>query len=238
VFRTVRHWWSEGSGQHTARLFVFELTVVIAGVLIAQWLAEAAQQRSEIAAMEGAKARLDRSIAQTIVSMQAWQVAIPCLNAQLDMAMRAASGDEALDVAMLKRPGFRTSQLAPFPQASEAPFIDRYGWEKQRLYATLIARSEAISDLSTAASKRWMSLSLIDPAGGCVLEGDRVNARAAASDIKSDLASIDISGRAFVEEAGRLGIAPRADKDRRLPRDCADIRAAGTMMPYTDGRRH
>ena len=35
MFRTVRHWWQEGDGKTTARLFVFELFVVVAGVLIA-----------------------------------------------------------------------------------------------------------------------------------------------------------------------------------------------------------
>ena len=238
MFRTVRHWWSEGSGQHTARLFVFELTVVILGVLIAQWLAEEAQRRSDVAGMEHAKSRTDRSIAQTLTTIHAWQIAIPCINAQLDSAMRAASGDEPLDVANLKRPGFRTSRIAPLPQASEFPLIDRYGWDKSRLYATLIGRAESISDLANSASQRWMSLSLIDPAGGRVHEGDRINTRLAASEIKSLMASIDISGRGFVDEAKRLGIAPGANDGRRLPRDCADIHSAGTMMPYTDGKRH
>lgn len=35
MFRTVRHWWQEGDGKTTARLFAFELFVVVAGVLIA-----------------------------------------------------------------------------------------------------------------------------------------------------------------------------------------------------------
>jgi hypothetical protein len=35
MFRTVRHWWQEGDGRTSARLFVFELFVVVAGVLIA-----------------------------------------------------------------------------------------------------------------------------------------------------------------------------------------------------------
>jgi hypothetical protein len=39
VFQTVRHWWGSGRGKVTARLFLFELFVVIAGVLIAQGLA-------------------------------------------------------------------------------------------------------------------------------------------------------------------------------------------------------
>lgn len=35
MFRLVRHWWQDGTGKNTARLFVFELTVVVAGILIA-----------------------------------------------------------------------------------------------------------------------------------------------------------------------------------------------------------
>ncbi len=35
MFRSIRHWWQEGKGKITARLFVFELIVVVVGVLIA-----------------------------------------------------------------------------------------------------------------------------------------------------------------------------------------------------------
>ena len=35
MFSSVRHWWHGGKGKTTARLFVFELFVVVAGVLIA-----------------------------------------------------------------------------------------------------------------------------------------------------------------------------------------------------------
>ncbi|HEV2043975.1 MAG TPA: hypothetical protein VGR05_04775 [Sphingomicrobium sp.] len=35
MFRTVRHWWQGGDGKTTARLFGFELFVVVVGVLIA-----------------------------------------------------------------------------------------------------------------------------------------------------------------------------------------------------------
>ena len=39
MFQTVRHWWGSGRGKITARLFLFELLVVVIGVLIAQMLA-------------------------------------------------------------------------------------------------------------------------------------------------------------------------------------------------------
>ena len=36
MFQTVRHWWGSGRGKVTGRLFLFELLVVVIGVLIAQ----------------------------------------------------------------------------------------------------------------------------------------------------------------------------------------------------------
>ena len=49
MFQAVRHWWGGGRGKITARLFLFELFVVVAGVLIAQALAAYVQQRSDLA---------------------------------------------------------------------------------------------------------------------------------------------------------------------------------------------
>jgi hypothetical protein len=36
MFQAVRSWWKSGRGQRTIRLFSFELTVVMIGVLAAQ----------------------------------------------------------------------------------------------------------------------------------------------------------------------------------------------------------
>ena len=49
MFQTVRHWWGNGRGKVTARLFAFELLVVVAGVLIAQALADIVQGRDDLA---------------------------------------------------------------------------------------------------------------------------------------------------------------------------------------------
>ena len=50
MFQTVRHWWGSGRGKVTARLFLFEFLVVVAGVLTAQalanWVADRAEQRA------------------------------------------------------------------------------------------------------------------------------------------------------------------------------------------------
>ena len=58
MFQTVRHWWGSGHGKVTARLFLFELFVVIAGVLIAQGLAGYAQRQASLGQMESERARV------------------------------------------------------------------------------------------------------------------------------------------------------------------------------------
>ena len=46
MFQTVRNWWKGGTGKVTARLFAFEFIVVVTGVLVAQALANWAQERA------------------------------------------------------------------------------------------------------------------------------------------------------------------------------------------------
>ena len=47
MFQAVRQWWGNGRGKLTARLFVFEFVVVVAGVLAAQALANWVGTRAE-----------------------------------------------------------------------------------------------------------------------------------------------------------------------------------------------
>ena len=53
MFHAVRQWWWAGRGQATARLFLFEFLVVVAGVLTAQalanWVADRAGSRRSAA---------------------------------------------------------------------------------------------------------------------------------------------------------------------------------------------
>ncbi len=79
-------------------------------------------------------------------------------------------------------------------------------------------------------------MSILDPASGKVREGDRVNARAIASQIRSALRSIQITSQGLINEAGRLGLKPRDTEGRRRPLNCADIRASRTNMPHVTAR--
>ncbi len=237
MFHAIRMWWMDGRGKLTARLFLFEFVVVVLGVLVAQGVAEWAAQRSEIAAMERAKARLDRDIRIGRATVEAWLIAMPCLDSQLDEVMREAGGNSQINPAVVDRPAFRAMKVQPLTSESGLLLIDRYGADKAQLYSTLQDRSERITFLANNAAERWMTLIVLDPRFGGVREGDRVNARAAASEIKSSLLSLAISSRGFIEEWGRLGLTTMVDRGRRLPPNCADIRASGAIMPYIDGWR-
>jgi hypothetical protein len=77
MFSTVRHWWQRGDGRATARLFLFELFVVVAGVLIAQALAGYVQTQSDLARMESERARIRYELASTHSGFRSWGAAVP-----------------------------------------------------------------------------------------------------------------------------------------------------------------
>ena len=236
MFRAIRSWWTGGSAKVTLRLFLFEFVVVVAGVLVAQAVADWARQRSDVAAMERAKVRLDRDIRIGRATVESWLIAMPCLEAQLDEVMRVAGGNAQIDPVVLERPAFRSMNVERLTSESGLLLIDRYGSDKAQLYTTLQDRAARITVLANHAAERWMNLTVLDPRYGTVREGDRVNARAAASDIKSALLSLAIGSRGFLDESNRLGLTTMVDEGRRMPRGCDDIRASGALMPYV-GRR-
>ncbi|MEP7315833.1 MAG: hypothetical protein ABI667_03975 [Sphingomicrobium sp.] len=128
-------------------LFLFEFMVVLLGVLVAQWVADWAEERSDLAVMERAKSRMDDEISSAMANAQGWLVAIPCLDQQVSDVMRAAGGDQPLDPATLDRPGFRIPSVAPLAPESGLLLIDRYGSEKAQLYASMQIRTDHVAAL-------------------------------------------------------------------------------------------
>lgn len=237
MFQAVRQYWTEGRGKLTARLFIFEFVVVVVGVLAAQWVADWAKERSDLAVLEQSRKRIEDQSSGAMANAQAWLVAIPCLDRQVSDIMRAAGSARPPDPKMLDRPGFRIPIVDPFPTESVLRLIARYVSQEAQLYDSIKARVDHVATLSNRVAEQWMGLSILDPAFGTVREGDRVNARALASQIRSALRSIQISSEGLLDEAGQLGLKPKDIEGRRRPRDCADIRASGTIMPYVTVKR-
>ncbi|WP_118858137.1 hypothetical protein [Sphingomonas mesophila] len=231
MFLAIRRWWFGGRGKITLRLFLFEFVVVVAGVIVAQAVSDWARERSEIAAMEQAKSRMDAEIAHGVATAQAWAIAIPCLDAQLVDIMVAAGDERPLDPRLFDRPTFRTEAISPMSTESGLLMVERYGADRAQLHFSLAQRAVRQSEISVSMAEKWLGLSVLNPDFGRVRDGDRVNARATASALRSALLSMGNSQSAFVSEARRLGIGPVDMPGRRRPRDCADIRTSGAIMP-------
>ena len=109
MFLTVRHWWGSGRGKVTARLFVFELLVVVAGVLIAQALANVVQDRAEFAKMQSERSRVRYELTSVHNAFQVWDVALPCLDQRMTEVMRGLPPQVA---GSLRRPRLPVPSVA------------------------------------------------------------------------------------------------------------------------------
>ena len=229
MFQTVRHWWGSGHGKVTARLFLFELFVVIAGVLIAQGLADNVQQRSNLARMEAERSRVRFDFEGANSAFQSWRVAVPCLDQRMTQIMRGARSTTDL----MRRPRFPTLGYAA-PTTEVLDLIGkRYGTaEKNRLNWIADNAANANPVIASIISK-WGRLTLVDPSFGTVTESDLREARLAAADIKAQLRAMEVLSTDGAQLLTKMGIDAR---NRNEPgygpaKSCAAIWASGRLDP-------
>lgn len=91
MFRSVRHWWSSGTGETTLRLFLFEFVVVVVGVLAAQGLANWVSTRAEREAGRRLFADAVESARYFDQTLAFWQQFGPCLRTHVASISRAAA---------------------------------------------------------------------------------------------------------------------------------------------------
>ena len=117
MFRAIRSWWRGGRGKVTARLFLFELCVVVLGVLIAQGLASFAQRQSDYANMEEERSRALYELESAHQVVRAWSAAVPCLNARMDEVIDG----RPLSAGDLRRPALSQPRFSPIVAAQRLP---------------------------------------------------------------------------------------------------------------------
>jgi len=229
MFHTVRHWWGSGHGKITSRLFLFELLVVVVGVLIAQELADNFQQRSNLARMEAERSRVRFELEGANSGFQSWHVAVPCLDQRMTQIMQGARPT----IDLMRRPRFPTlSYAAPTTEVLDL-IGKRYGTvEKNRLDWIADNAANANPVIASIISK-WGRLTLVDPSFGTVTEFDRREARLAAADIKAQLRAMEVLSTDGAEVLTKMGIGAR---NRNEPghgpaKSCAAIWASGRLDP-------
>ncbi|MEQ7874086.1 hypothetical protein ABDK56_08775 [Sphingomonas sp. ASV193] len=225
MFRTVRHWWSEGSGQHTARLFLFELFVVIAGVLIAQGLASWMADRAALADMEQGRAALREQVAENASTAEAWQVAAQCLDDRVALIMRRLAAGP-LDPGMSDRPVLDSFQSLALSERSFGLLRDRHGSQEASDFENTRRQVEFSNARIQRIVSEWGRLTLADPLNGRPTQFDRDQARLAAADIRGELRALKVGSADLASTAHAMGIGVPSQAGLRPVRDCAQMWAA------------
>ena len=235
MFLTVRHWWGSGRGKVTARLFVFELLVVVAGVLIAQALAELVQDRAEFAKMQSERSRIRYELTSVHNAFQTWEVALPCLNQRMTEVMRGLPPQIA---GSLRRPRFPTPNVS-MPSIEVLDLIGRnYVAEEKNLLNGIAENTKNSGPVIASIISNWGRLGLIDPQNGTVSATDRVEARLAAADIKAQLRGLEVLSSDTSRVLLKMKIASRnlTEPDYGPARSCAAIWKSGRLDPPLAGR--
>ena len=230
MFQTVRHWWDRGRGKVTARLFVFELLVVVIGVLIAQGLANWVAREKSDEEMTEARARIVHEQSANLAIAVSWRAAIPCLDQRMQEVMRGASTG-ALEVALADRPMFADFVASDVDPSLELGIRSHYGNSTaDQFKAMQRSVSFAASNIGTIIHS-WGRLSLADPRLGSVSEADRTVVRTAAADIRAELRGLSYATGDFIAlaENARLGLPP--GRDYGPAKRCDQIWRSGRIDP-------
>ena len=229
MFQTVRHWWGSGRGKLTARLFLFELLVVVIGVLIAQMLAGYVQRQADLATMETERSRIRYELTSAHSIFQTWRAGIPCLDQRMTEVM---TGKTFAPNAM-RRPAIPAPDLAP-PSTEVLDLIaKRYGTEEKNRVIWIATNIAHVGAADASIVSSWGRLMLIDPANGTVAASDHAEARLAAVDIKAQLRIIEVASNDAVAILRKMGIGARNqyEPDYGPARSCAAVWKSGRLDP-------
>lgn len=172
------------------RLFIFELTVVALGVLIAQWVQSLAQERSARLHMEDERARARLELQRVHLVAQDWINAVPCL----DRRMTEIMSGSRIDRSALVRPTLVNPGYTP-PDEQSMVLIDRiYGPREKAVLGGAAIGTSNLRNVVANIAENWGKFALIDPANGPVGTSDRAEARSAAASIKAELHTAAIIG--------------------------------------------
>lgn len=214
MFQTVRHWWTGGRGKITARLFVFEFLVVVAGVLTAQALANWVSSRAEDQVIRQENDRVRYEIGRARQNARIWAAAAPCLEQRVDSVIRKASAEEELAAGDLTAPQFTGYTVEPLPEDMRRAMGARLGVKVVDDYAGISSVTDSIVDDYRDVRRGWDRFALLDSSLGSPSQADRATVRDVAVQIRSRLRHIRLNATYVERLADQLRIpASLSDAD-------------------------
>jgi hypothetical protein len=233
MFHAVRNWWGSGRGKITARLFLFEFLVVVAGVLTAQALANWVADRTEQRAVSEEDKRVRYEIGRARQVARLWSAPTPCLLDRVERVARQASTNDPVDPEDLKVPRFIGYTVEPFSPDMNREFHDRFGNERVDNYAVVSSATVTLVNTYRDVRRGWDRFALLDPALGSPSAADRATVRDVAVQLRSQLDLIRASAEMIESTAAGLKIPPLtsdADFGAVMPvRNCDEMWRTGRI---------
>jgi hypothetical protein len=223
MFQAVRNWWLSARGQRAARLFAFELTVVMIGVLAAQQISNWAQRRSALSQVEGLHRDLFHLFGQYRMIADTYVVAIPCLDQRVDLLSRLAAGDEAVDPVLLRYapiPMMGPDEISP---ENYQLLRDRYGDQVTDKIGSVEYNLQETDKDGRELSRTWFEFNRMNADGGKVSSDDRAAARQAAVKIKGALSGLLESARTIQQLTDMLGVERSQNPGIRAVSSCTEM---------------
>lgn len=235
MFRAVRLWWQSGRGKETSRLFVFELTVVMIGVLAAQQVSNWAQQRQSLGEVEGLYRDQMRAFGVYRIIADTYAVAIPCYRERTDALFRVAASDQAADPAQLSFASL--AGMGPDEITTEQYRLlgSQYGESTRTKIGSMQFNLREVQDEVAELNRVWFDFQRLDGAGGKVSDADRAAARAAAVKVRALLARLADNTEMVQQLAKELQVPRKPNPGITPVSNCAEMWRTG--LAYHDRDR-
>lgn len=214
-------------------LFLFELLVVTLGVLLAQAIANWADERADMRNVELAHERIRKELAHNLGKAKIWQAALPCLRQRMIGIIR-------LDPTQTLPPGSTVRpRIEPFlpillndEQAGHfrARFGDARADELREMQMNLTNAQANIDPII----HQWGRIMLADPALATVTPSDREHARLAAADILAELRGVEIVMKEYSRRADAWGLEPSFERIGMPAASCERIWEANAIAIPSD----
>lgn len=234
MFRAVRSWWQSGRGKDTSRLFLFELTVVMIGVLAAQQVSNWASNRNQMREVEGLHGDLVEAFATYRNFANTYDVAIPCYQQRVDQIMASAASGKPIDARLVTYAPLLLMGPDDISPEDYRLLRARYGSQERSWIGSVEFNLEATESNGRALEGQWFDFQRLNPAHGSVSAEDRAAARAAAVNIKGYLAVLQKSADYIQNLTKLMGIEVAPNARLKPVRSCEEMWRTGRAYTGLD----